>query len=272
MASPLPSSSENPNTSTREGSELPPLHPSIFLSDDSISSVSLDPNYQTGFHTAPSSPPPFKGSTTEMFSPFLPKLFLQPKLNIFQARDAVPSHHLLKIESFSTLSKAPIEKYVSEFEAGGYKWNLSIYPSGDKNKDGQDHISIYLELVETSSHPAGWEVNAIFSFFVFDQVRDKYVGPQDARVRRFHCVKTQWGIEKFIDLKAFNNPSNGYLVNDTCSFGVEVFVVKNTSKAERLSMIKNPVKFKYAWMFDSFSTKTLEHYESDFFVGGDYIW
>lgn len=94
----------------------------------------------------------------------------------------------------------------------------------------------------------------------------------DARVRRFHCVKTQWGIDKFIDLKAFNNPSNGYLVNDTCSFGVEVFVVKNTSKAERLSMIKNPAKFKYAWMFDSFSTKTLEHYESDFFVGGDYIW
>lgn len=94
----------------------------------------------------------------------------------------------------------------------------------------------------------------------------------DATVRRFHCMKTQWGIVKFIDLKTFNNPSNGYLISDTCSFGVEVFVVKGTSKAERLLLKKNPVTFKYAWMFDSFSRKTQEYYESDFFVGGDYIW
>ncbi|EXB29483.1 Ubiquitin carboxyl-terminal hydrolase 12 [Morus notabilis] len=259
---------------SREVSELVPLHPNMVLSEDPFSNQSYDPNYQSEFQTAPSSPPN-KGSTTELSFPLLPKLLQQPKLNVsnvFSARDAVPSHHLLKIESFSSLSKAPIEKYVSEFEAGGYKWNLSIYPNGDKNKDGQDHISMYLEMVETSSLPAGWEVNAIFNFFVFDQLRDKYVGPQDATVRRFHCVKTQWGIETFIDLKTFNNPSNGYLVSDTCSFGVEVFVVKSTSKAERLLPIKNPVTFKHAWMFDSFSRKTQEYYESDFFVGGDYIW
>lgn len=56
--------------------------------------------------------------------------------------------------------------------------NLSIYPTGDQSKDGEGHISIYLEMVDTSSLPAGWEVNAIFNFFLFDQFRDEYVGPQ----------------------------------------------------------------------------------------------
>ena len=46
----------------------------------------------------------------------------------FSGRDAVPSHHLLKVKSFSSLSKAPIEKYCSEFEAGGYKWCVSFDP------------------------------------------------------------------------------------------------------------------------------------------------
>ena len=85
-------------------------------------------------------------------------------------------------------------------------------------------------------------------------------------------MKTQSGIAKFMDLEIFNNPSNGYLVNDNCSFGVEVFVVKNTSKIEHLSMIKDPITCKLAWTFDSFSRKTLECYESKLFVGGDYKW
>ena len=42
-------------------------------------------------------------------------------------RRAVPSHYLLKIESFPSLSKAPIESYSSEFEAGGYKWCFLFY-------------------------------------------------------------------------------------------------------------------------------------------------
>ena len=42
---------------------------------------------------------------------------------IFSERDALPSHFLLKIVSFSILSKASITKYCSsKFEAGGYKW------------------------------------------------------------------------------------------------------------------------------------------------------
>ncbi|PON32844.1 E3 ubiquitin-protein ligase SIN-like [Parasponia andersonii] len=270
-------SSQKPNKS-EEASE----QPYILLSADPFSNDCKDHNYDTGFQTAPSSPPcsttsSAADSSTQTSPPPSPKLLKQ--LNIsplleakLHGRDALPSHHLLKVDSFSSLSKVSVEKYSSEFEAGGYKWRFSIYPTGNKTKEGQDHISLYLEMVDTTSFPAGWEVYAIFNFFVFDQIHDKYVGFQDATVRRFHCMKTQCGIAKFLDLETFNNPSNGYIVNDTCSFGVEVFIVKSTSKVERLSMIKDPVTYKHAWMFDSFSRKTVDCYESKLFVGGDYKW
>ncbi|KAL5556064.1 hypothetical protein UlMin_038300 [Ulmus minor] len=217
-----------------------------------------------------------------------------PPHQTFHERDDLPSHFLLKIVSFSVLSKASITKCCSsEFEAGGYKWILSIYPTGDENKDAQDHISMYLELADTTKLGTCWDINSIFNFFIYDQVRDKYVSHEDAKVKRFHCMKTEWGISKFIDHETFNNPSNGYLVNDTCTFGVEVFIVKNTFKAESISMIRSPVSCKYSWKFDRVSRRTNQEvykskilfrakgvlrrtnpdvYESKLFFGADYKW
>lgn len=85
-------------------------------------------------------------------------------------------------------------------------------------------------------------------------------------------MKTRWGIPKFIDLKTFNDQSNGYLVNGTCTFGAEVFVVKNTFKGECLSAIDEPIPCMHTFKINSFSSMTLERYDSDLFVGGDYKW
>ncbi|PON32846.1 E3 ubiquitin-protein ligase SIN-like [Parasponia andersonii] len=242
------------------------------VSADHSSNDCKNLNYDIhGFGTAPFSP---TASSTQTSPPPLEQSKIVALSEPILRRDALPSHHLLKIDSFSSLSKASVEKYRSEFKAGGYKWNFLLYPDGDKTKEGQDHISLYLEMVDTTSFSAGWEVYAIFNLFIFDQIRDKYVGFQDATVRRFHCMKTQCGIAKFMALETFKNPSNGYLVNDTCSFGVEVFIVKNASKVERLSMKKDPVACKVAWTFDNFSRKSFsdERYESMFFFGGGYKW
>uniref|UniRef100_A0A803PE07 MATH domain-containing protein n=2 Tax=Cannabis sativa TaxID=3483 RepID=A0A803PE07_CANSA len=276
-------SSHKRTESVISSSSFSSLPPNIYFS-----SQHHIPNNHSGFQTAPSSPAPAPSSTSTTFSA---DVLLQsgpltqvssplssqttkpftPLPAVLDERDALPSHHLLKIKSFSKLSKLPIEKFSNDFEAGGYKWNFSIYPTGDKSKDGEDHISVYLEIAETSTLPTGWEVNAIFNFFVFDQIRDKYVGPQDAIVRRFHCMKKQWGIVKFIDLETFNNPYNGYLVNDTCSFGVEVFTVKTNSKAECLSLINSPITRKISLSFSNVSKPT-SRIQSGLFPAGDYKW
>ncbi|KAL0388942.1 UNVERIFIED_CONTAM: Squamosa promoter-binding-like protein 1 [Sesamum radiatum] len=81
-----------------------------------------------------------------------------------------PNHYILKIQSFSQLTKHKIDSYTSTvFEAGGYS---------DTAENG----------------------------------------------RRFHQMKPEWGFDKFIPHSAFNDSTNGYLVNDTCVFGAEVYV------------------------------------------------
>ncbi|KAM6563866.1 hypothetical protein CsatB_023864 [Cannabis sativa] len=186
-------------------------------------------------------------------------------------RDVVPSHFLLKIESFASLSKSPITHYRSEFEAGGYNWEISIFPNGDKTNGGEDHISVFLRLIDTNL-PIGWEVHAIFTFFLYDQIREQYVTSQDnANVLRFHAMKTKWGIIKYIDLKTFNDSSNGFLVNGSCAFGAEIFVVKNTIKGECLTMIEDPIKCTNTWKIGDFSAITQDRHASQPFFGGDYI-
>ncbi|XP_059625716.1 MATH domain and coiled-coil domain-containing protein At2g05420-like isoform X2 [Cornus florida] len=188
-------------------------------------------------------------------------------------RDAPPTHYSFKIQSFSSLSKASIEKYTSDkFEAGDYKWKLSIYPNGNKKRNGEGHISITLALVDTSSLPAGWEVKVIFNFFIHDQFHDKYVSLTVGELKRFHAMKTEWGIYKFLKLENFTDPSNGYLVNDSCAFGVEVFVLKQTRKEECLSVMEAPVTYTHTWKMKSFSSLAMERYESQDFVVGDHKW
>ncbi|XP_028790666.1 uncharacterized protein LOC114746603 [Neltuma alba] len=190
-------------------------------------------------------------------------------------RKASPSHCLFTINSFSLLSKASGEKYTSEvFEAGGYQWTLSIYPTGNEKRDGRDHISIYLNLIvrDSSLFPVSWEVNAIVNLFVYDSLRDEYFSTQDGSIRRFHELQREWGIAKFIDLASFKDPSNGYLRDDCCTFGAEIFIVKATYKGYCLSMIPAPPPLSYRWEFSNFSKAYLEKYESEPFLAGDYKW
>ncbi|XP_050281366.1 uncharacterized protein LOC126722252 [Quercus robur] len=111
------------------------------------------------------------------------------------ARHFRPAHYLLKIQSYSLLCETGVEKYDSGvFEVGGHKWRLSLYPKGNEKMNGAGHISIYLSIVDTEKSPLGWEVNASFKLFVYDQIRDKFLTIQDVEgaIRRFHDIKTEW--------------------------------------------------------------------------------
>ncbi|XP_043709137.1 uncharacterized protein LOC122658279 [Telopea speciosissima] len=191
-------------------------------------------------------------------------------------RDAAPTHYTFKINSFSAFSKNSIDKHESfEFEAGGYQWKLAVHPNGNKSREEKNHISLYLVLAQTSSLPSAWEINVIFRLFVFDQIQDKYLTVQDANnggVKRFHGSKTEWGFDQFIPISIFNDPTRGYLVDDTCVFGAEVFVIKNSGKGERLSMIKDSTARKFTWKFHNYSFMKSEVYNSDAFFAGDYKW
>ncbi|KAI7990218.1 Ubiquitin carboxyl-terminal hydrolase 12 [Camellia lanceoleosa] len=188
-------------------------------------------------------------------------------------RDLRPAHYLFKIESFSILLEEKIEKYESDdFQAGGYEWELCLYPNGNKKGNGKDHISLYLVIKDTDNLPHGWEVNVQFKLFVFDHIRDKYLTIQEGKIRRFHRMKTEWGFAQLLSLDTFNDTSNGYLLEDSCIFGAEVFVIEYAGKGECMSMIKVPKNNTFTWKVDNFSTITDIFLCSDEFKVGEQKW
>ncbi|KAH9684092.1 TRAF-like family protein [Citrus sinensis] len=179
--------------------------------------------------------------------------------------------------NFSASSDTSVEKYESgDFEAGGYKWKLILYPAGNKSKNVKEHISVYLAMENTSSLPHGWEVYAVFRLFLLDQDKDNFLILQDAMgaERRFHRLKREWGFDEFIPIKAFNDASNGFLLEDTCVFGAEVFVSKerSTGEGECLSMIKDAPSIKHVWRIENFSKLRSECCDSQVFSSGDQKW
>nr|XP_023905388.1 uncharacterized protein LOC112017162 [Quercus suber] len=165
-----------------------------------------------------------------------------------------PNNFLLKIESYSLLSETGLEYKSDVFEAGGHKW-----------------------IAETEELPLGWEVNASFRLFVFDQIRDEYLTVQDGgggggAIKRFNDVNSEWGFAKFLPLDTFNDVTQGYLVNNCCVFGVEVFVHERTVKRQCLSMIEEPADSTLTWKIERFSTLNEERYYSQEFTVGDSKW
>eukprot|EP00261_Vitis_vinifera_P033152 XP_019074395.1 PREDICTED: uncharacterized protein LOC100259955 [Vitis vinifera] len=190
-------------------------------------------------------------------------------------RSIQPAHYLFKVESLSVLLNTDIEKYESgSFEVGGYKWSLCIYPNGNKKSDGEGHISLYLEISEAQNLPLGWEVTVNFKLFVFNHIHEKYLTVQDAdgKVRHFNAMKTRCGFAQFLSLDVLKDPRNGYLMDDSCIFGAEVFVIKYSGKGESLSMIKDPVDGTFTWTIENFSALNQEVLDSEIFTVKELKW
>jgi len=87
-------------------------------------------------------------------------------------------------------------------------------------------------------------------------------------------VKREWGFDKFIPTGTFSDASNGYLMEDTCMFGADVFVSKErrSGRGECLSMIKDATSSKHVWKIENFSKLDKESYDSNAFFAGDRKW
>ncbi|KAL3714577.1 hypothetical protein ACJRO7_006485 [Eucalyptus globulus] len=84
-------------------------------------------------------------------------------------------------------------------------------------------------------------------------------------------MKSKWGIPRFMPLKTFINPPNGYLVDDNCVFGVEVFVEKSLGLGERLTLKASPKSVSHEWKISKFSTLVNDCY-SEVFAAGSHEW
>ncbi|CAM8906960.1 unnamed protein product [Rhodiola kirilowii] len=184
------------------------------------------------------------------------------KALIESVRATCPGSYMFKIQSFSLLSEFlqksdDVECFKSpEFESSGHKWKLSVYPNGNKKLGVEDHISLYLVAEDADFDSVESGINVIFKMSVYDNFRDNFLTIQDNEVRRFHGLKKEWGFARLISLDKFQDANNGYLVNDCCVFGVEIFVITPGIKSGigNLVMIKQPSDGIFTWKLDKFST------------------
>ncbi|EYU25596.1 hypothetical protein MIMGU_mgv1a020961mg, partial [Erythranthe guttata] len=171
-----------------------------------------------------------------------------------ETREVPSAHFLIKIESFSLFDKYKINKYeTSEFVAGEYKCN---------GKDS-DYISVNLAMTDTSSLPTNWEVNVVFNIFLFNHISGHYLYSPDVS----KTMKFEWGLSKLISKEILSDPSNGYLVNDTCVFGAEVFVIERHAAVECLSLDNVDTRYKHDLKISDFS-KLEETWNSAYFIAG----
>ncbi|KAL8224644.1 hypothetical protein R6Q59_000263 [Mikania micrantha] len=182
-----------------------------------------------------------------------------------------PAHYMLKIESFSLLYEAETFKIESDvFEASGHKWRLDLHP----NKDG--HISLHVVICDTGNDSKGWEVCVDVSFFVYDQMQNNYVTFQDMNGRRtrFNEKKTTWGFDKLIAMESFMECKNGYLFNDSCVFGVEIFEVPEFTRLDRCLLMTKPPETmnSFTWTINRFSDLTDNVVSSEVFKVGKVKW
>ncbi|KAJ9552123.1 hypothetical protein OSB04_016168 [Centaurea solstitialis] len=154
---------------------------------------------------------------------------------------------------------------------------LELYPNGKEEEEGSNHISLYVIICDTESLPKGWEVCVDVNFFIYDHTHHNYATFQDImngnRIR-FHEKKMKWGFDKLISLDSFKKSGNGYVENDSCVFGAEVFAVTEYAQMDRcLSITKPPTIINtYTWKIDNFSDVTERVLQSEFFKVGKVKW
>ena len=89
-------------------------------------------------------------------------------------------------------------------------------------------------------------------------------------LKYFDNLRNEHGCAQLISLEELKDPCNGYLVNDCCVFGVEVFVIQPSSgNEETLTMVKEPSGRTYTWSIKNFSKLNCNlQYSNEFTVGG----
>ncbi|KAM1723293.1 hypothetical protein EV1_021398 [Malus domestica] len=130
-------------------------------------------------------------------------------------------------------------------------------------------------MAGVKSLQAGWEVYVDLRVFLLDQNKGSYLVLQDPNIKQkcFHGAMLDAGMDKLISLKEFTDASNGYLVNDDCVVGAEVFVCKEkrAAKAEFLSMSYYSFTYKHVWNVENFS-KLDAKLDSEPFTVGNKKW
>ncbi|XP_012833035.1 PREDICTED: uncharacterized protein LOC105953899 [Erythranthe guttata] len=102
-----------------------------------------------------------------------------------------------------------------EFEAGGYKWKVTLYPKGNGEATGRS-VSIYLHYVGSET------VKACYTIWIKNPVSNEHVQRTDTQW--FSASVNNSGWLSFIEFASFNDPTKGFTANKRCLLDIEISV------------------------------------------------
>ncbi|CAL5086626.1 unnamed protein product [Urochloa decumbens] len=180
------------------------------------------------------------------------------------------------IDGFSSLlDKGAGWTYSRVFEIMGVKLYLKLNPMVKKSGEVEEYVSLRLELAQSSVKP-NTIVETSFMFLIYDQSYGKHSKHQ-VITHSFQTASTSSGTSYMIALNKLKKRSSGFLVKNSCIFGIEfikVATVKANTTSETLFVQKmnifNEAKV-HTWEIEDFFALKNPDYSPEFEVGG-YTW
>ncbi|KAF8959015.1 hypothetical protein BDZ97DRAFT_1839371 [Flammula alnicola] len=95
-----------------------------------------------------------------------------------------------------------------EFECGGHKWRILLFPFGNSNAPPNDTVSVYLDYAEPKKSPEGWHACAQFAL-VISNPHDPTIFTVSHANHRFIAEECDWGFTRFSELRKLFNVQEG---------------------------------------------------------------
>ncbi|KAI6103506.1 hypothetical protein F5141DRAFT_1189842 [Pisolithus sp. B1] len=104
-----------------------------------------------------------------------------------------------------------LEKKITspEFDCGGHKWRILLFPFGNSNAPPNDTVSVYLDYAEPKKSPEGWHACAQFAL-VISNIHDPTIYTVSHAHHRFIAEECDWGFTRFSELRKLFNIQEGF--------------------------------------------------------------
>ncbi|KAJ7582794.1 hypothetical protein C8J56DRAFT_955745 [Mycena floridula] len=96
-----------------------------------------------------------------------------------------------------------------DFECGGHKWRILLFPFGNSNAPPNDTVSVYLDYADPKKAPEGWHACAQFAL-VISNIHDPTVFTVSHAHHRFITEECDWGFTRFSELRKLFSIQDGH--------------------------------------------------------------
>lgn len=186
------------------------------------------------------------------------------------------SSFIWQIDGFSSL----LDKQEGWTNSGYFKikdlnWYLQLNLKDRKSGDEREYVSLILVLSKTSGLEPDTIVEASFKLLIYDQAYGRHSEHEFSH--RFQTTESSRssGISCMILVDTLKEPSSGFIVGDSCVFGVELIKL-TTAKVKDGSVTLHVQKRNgfcsareaYTWVIDDFLSLKGRCYSPEFEIGG----